>query len=142
MRWSASIGAAIAYVRGNRRWVAIFAAMIVTLAVAGTVNRAIKIAAGRSRPSVEIDVGLERPQSQLEVQRVSIRPYRSFERVLCRALFRQLARRRLVSANPAAHRLLAAVRWRASSVRCRLRRNAWRGLRGVCYAVRATPADA
>jgi undecaprenyl-diphosphatase len=57
-----AIGAAVAYGLGSRRWLAIFAAMIVACAVAGTVNRAIKIAAGRSRPSVEIDAGWNGPR--------------------------------------------------------------------------------
>ena len=50
-------GAATAYSIGSRRWMAVFAAMVIACAVAGTVNRAIKIVAGRSRPSVEIDAG-------------------------------------------------------------------------------------
>jgi undecaprenyl-diphosphatase len=56
------VGVAVAYGLGSRRWLAIFAAMIVACAVAGTVNRAIKIAAGRSRPSVEIDAGWNGPR--------------------------------------------------------------------------------
>ena len=56
------VGAGVAHLVGSRRWFAIFAAMIVACAVAGTVNRAIKIAAGRSRPSVEIDVGWNGPR--------------------------------------------------------------------------------
>jgi undecaprenyl-diphosphatase len=56
------VGMAFAYALGSRRWLAIFAAMIVACAVAGTVNRAIKIAAGRSRPSVEIDAGWNGPR--------------------------------------------------------------------------------
>ena len=56
------IGVAVAYALGRRRWLAIFAAMIVACAVAGTVNRAIKIAAGRSRPSVEVDAGWNGPR--------------------------------------------------------------------------------
>ena len=59
---AALVGAVIAYAVGNRRWVAIFVAMIVACAVAGTVNRAIKVAAGRSRPSVEIDAGWNGPR--------------------------------------------------------------------------------
>jgi undecaprenyl-diphosphatase len=50
-------GAAIAYARGNRRWVAIFAAMVLACAVAGSINRVIKVAAGRARPSVKVDTG-------------------------------------------------------------------------------------
>jgi undecaprenyl-diphosphatase len=56
------IGMGIAHLVGSRRWLAIFAAMIVSCAVAGTVNRAIKIAAGRARPSVEIDAGWNGPR--------------------------------------------------------------------------------
>jgi undecaprenyl-diphosphatase len=56
------IGVAVAYACGSRRWLAIFVAMIIACAVAGTVNRAIKIAAGRSRPSVEIDAGWNGPR--------------------------------------------------------------------------------
>lgn len=50
-------GALIAYALGNRRWVTVFAAMLIALTLASAVNRVIKIAAGRSRPSVTVDAG-------------------------------------------------------------------------------------
>jgi len=56
------IGAAVAYLRGNRHWIAIFAAMILACASAGVVNRVIKIAAGRARPSVMLDAGWNGPR--------------------------------------------------------------------------------
>jgi undecaprenyl-diphosphatase len=55
-------GAGIAHALGSRRWMAIFAAMVIACAVAGIVNRAIKIAAGRARPSVQIDAGWNGPR--------------------------------------------------------------------------------
>ena len=55
-------GAGAAYALRSRRWVAIFAAMVISCGVAGTVNRVIKIAAGRSRPSVQVDAGWNGPR--------------------------------------------------------------------------------
>jgi undecaprenyl-diphosphatase len=51
------IAAVLAYFAGSRQWLAIFLALVLACAVAGTVNRAIKIAAGRARPSVTMDPG-------------------------------------------------------------------------------------
>jgi len=56
------IGAAVSYAAGSRRWLGIFAAMVLACAVAGIVNRAIKMGAGRARPSVEIDAGWNGPR--------------------------------------------------------------------------------
>ncbi len=53
----ALIAAVLAYFAGSRQWLAIFLALVLACAVAGTVNRAIKIAAGRARPSVTMDPG-------------------------------------------------------------------------------------
>lgn len=53
--------AGIAYARGNRRWCKIFVAMVVACAIAGLATRIIKMAAGRSRPSVQVDVGWNGP---------------------------------------------------------------------------------
>ena len=58
----ALIGAAIAYRRRNQRWLRICVAMLVALALAGVATRVIKVAAGRSRPSVEIDAGFNGPR--------------------------------------------------------------------------------
>ena len=55
-------GALIAHFVGSRRWLAIFAAMVIACAVAGTVNRVIKIAAGRARPAVQVDAGWNGPR--------------------------------------------------------------------------------
>jgi undecaprenyl-diphosphatase len=52
----------VAYARRKRRWARIFLAMIVACALAGAVGRVIKIAAGRSRPSVELDAGWSGPR--------------------------------------------------------------------------------
>jgi membrane-associated phospholipid phosphatase len=54
-------GAAIAAALGRREWLVIFAAMVVACALAGSVNRAIKATAGRSRPSVKVDAGWNGP---------------------------------------------------------------------------------
>ena len=56
------LGAAAAYMLRSREWLAIFAAMVLACAATGTINRAIKIAAGRSRPSVEVDAGWNGPR--------------------------------------------------------------------------------
>ena len=74
MRWVSYIGdwqghalagllaAGIAHLRGNRRWVRVCVAMLVALALSGAVARVVKIGAGRSRPSVEIDAGFNGPR--------------------------------------------------------------------------------
>ena len=46
---------AAAWFRGSRRWMRIFAAMIVACALAGIVTRVVKIAAGRARPNVQTE---------------------------------------------------------------------------------------
>lgn len=51
-----------AYWRGNRRVVRICIAMLAALAIAGGAARVVKIVAGRSRPSVEIDAGFNGPR--------------------------------------------------------------------------------
>lgn len=51
------IGLAIAYRLSSRAWIAIFAAMLLALAIGSSANRVIKIAAGRSRPSVTTEAG-------------------------------------------------------------------------------------
>jgi len=56
-----AVGAVIAYALGSRRWLAIFAAMVLACAVAGVANRTIKMSAGRSRPSVKVDAGWNGP---------------------------------------------------------------------------------
>ena len=53
----ALIGIGIAYARRNRRWITILVAMIVACAIAGAINRVIKIGTGRSRPYVTSDAG-------------------------------------------------------------------------------------
>ena len=59
---AAVIGAVIAWRLGSRRWVRICIAMVVALAIAGAAARVVKIATGRARPSVEIDVGFNGPR--------------------------------------------------------------------------------
>ena len=54
-------GAAVAYALGRRDWLRIFLAMILACALAGAATRVIKIAAGRSRPSVTTNVGWKGP---------------------------------------------------------------------------------
>ena len=45
----------IAYLRGSKRWVRIFAAMLLACALAGIANRIVKISAGRARPNVQTE---------------------------------------------------------------------------------------
>jgi undecaprenyl-diphosphatase len=45
----------IAYLRGNKRWVRIFAAMLLACALAGIANRVVKISTGRARPNVQAE---------------------------------------------------------------------------------------
>ena len=54
--------AAIAYARDKQRWFRVFLAMILACAIAGTAARVIKVGAGRSRPSVQVDVGWNGPR--------------------------------------------------------------------------------
>ncbi|MBA3762447.1 MAG: phosphatase PAP2 family protein [Chthoniobacterales bacterium] len=58
------LGAAIAYALGKREWLVIFAAMVIACAVAGSVNRVIKVTAGRSRPSVKVERGWNGPSAK------------------------------------------------------------------------------
>ena len=55
-------GALIAWLAGSRRWLAIIVAMMLACALAGIVNRAIKITAGRARPTVQVDSGWNGPR--------------------------------------------------------------------------------
>ena len=59
---AALLALGLAYWRGNRRVVRICVAMLVALAIAGAAARVVKIAAGRSRPSVEVDSGFNGPR--------------------------------------------------------------------------------
>ena len=45
--------AGIAYLRGSKRWLRIFAAMILACALAGVAARVVKISTGRARPTVQ-----------------------------------------------------------------------------------------
>ncbi|MBA2433385.1 MAG: phosphatase PAP2 family protein [Chthoniobacterales bacterium] len=56
------LAAGIAHLLGHRRWRQIFIAMLVACALAGILNRAIKIGAGRARPSVQVDAGWNGPR--------------------------------------------------------------------------------
>lgn len=56
------IGAGLAYARKNRTWLIIFLAMVLACAAAGLVNRAVKMTAGRARPSVKVDAGWNGPR--------------------------------------------------------------------------------
>lgn len=58
----ALVGAAIAYALGSRRWIMICAAMVIACALAGTLNRVVKIGTGRARPSVTEDAGWNGPR--------------------------------------------------------------------------------
>ena len=52
----------IAYWRGSKRWMRIFAAMILACALAGISARVVKIATGRSRPNVQTEAGWNGPR--------------------------------------------------------------------------------
>ncbi len=43
----------VAWARGSKKWMRIFLAMLIALAIAGLVGRAIKVTSGRARPSVK-----------------------------------------------------------------------------------------
>ncbi|MFL6589903.1 MAG: phosphatase PAP2 family protein [Chthoniobacterales bacterium] len=53
---------AAAWSRGSKRWMRIFAAMIVACALAGGSARVVKIAAGRARPNVQTETRWNGPQ--------------------------------------------------------------------------------
>ncbi len=59
---AALLVAAIAYACGSRRWIMICAAMVIACALAGGVNRVVKIASGRARPTVTQDAGWNGPR--------------------------------------------------------------------------------
>ena len=52
----------IAFWRGNKKWVRIFAVMIVACALAGVVTRIVKISAGRARPNVQSETEWNGPR--------------------------------------------------------------------------------
>jgi undecaprenyl-diphosphatase len=52
----------IAYWRGSKRWLRIFAAMLIACALAGVSARVVKIATGRSRPHVQTEAGWNGPR--------------------------------------------------------------------------------
>ncbi|MDQ3414821.1 MAG: phosphatase PAP2 family protein [Verrucomicrobiota bacterium] len=53
---------AVAFFRGNKRWVQIGLTMIIACALAGIVTRGVKIATGRARPSVKQELGWTGPR--------------------------------------------------------------------------------
>jgi undecaprenyl-diphosphatase len=55
-------GLGIAYWRGSKKWVRVFAAMLLACAIAGVSARAIKIATGRARPSVKTEAPWSGPR--------------------------------------------------------------------------------
>lgn len=52
----------LAYLRRNKKWMRIFAAMILACALAGAAARVIKISTGRARPSVQTEAGWNGPR--------------------------------------------------------------------------------
>lgn len=52
----------IAYWKGNKRWMRIFAAMILACALAGVVTRVVKISTGRARPNVQSEAEWNGPK--------------------------------------------------------------------------------
>ena len=60
---------ALAYWRRNKKWMRIFAAMILACALAGAAARVIKISTGRARPSVQTEAEWNGPDSVLATTR-------------------------------------------------------------------------
>ncbi|MDQ6626182.1 MAG: phosphatase PAP2 family protein [Verrucomicrobiota bacterium] len=58
------VAALIAYLRGSRRWMRVFLAMVLACAIAGGVARIVKVSTGRARPTVQADVGWNGPRLQ------------------------------------------------------------------------------
>ncbi len=52
----------VAYFRRSKKWMRIFAAMILACALAGAAARVIKISTGRARPDVQTDAGWNGPR--------------------------------------------------------------------------------
>ena len=52
----------LAWTRGSKPWMRVFAAMIVACALAGIGARAVKIATGRARPNVQAEAGWNGPR--------------------------------------------------------------------------------
>jgi membrane-associated phospholipid phosphatase len=52
----------VSWWRGSKRWMRIFAAMLVACALAGISARVVKIATGRSRPNVQTEAGWNGPR--------------------------------------------------------------------------------
>lgn len=50
------LGVGIAWVRGNKKWMRIFLAMLIALSIAGLAGRALKFTTGRARPSVKSEL--------------------------------------------------------------------------------------
>lgn len=53
---------ALAYWRGKKKWMRVFAAMLLACALAGVATRAIKISTGRARPNVQTEAGWNGPR--------------------------------------------------------------------------------
>jgi undecaprenyl-diphosphatase len=52
----------VAYWRGSKRWLRIFAAMVLACALAGAAARVVKISTGRARPHVQTETGWNGPR--------------------------------------------------------------------------------
>jgi undecaprenyl-diphosphatase len=52
----------LAYWRGSKRWMRIFAAMLIACALAGVSARVVKVATGRARPNVQTEAGWNGPR--------------------------------------------------------------------------------
>ena len=50
------LGIGIAWIRGNKKWMRIFLAMLIALSIAGLAGRALKFTTGRARPSVKSEL--------------------------------------------------------------------------------------
>lgn len=53
---------AVAWSRGSKKWMRIFAAMVVACALAGIGARIVKVATGRARPNVQVESGWNGPR--------------------------------------------------------------------------------
>ena len=126
----------IAYCRGNKRWVRIFAAMILACALAGIANRVVKISAGRARPNVQAEARWSGPNFSSQLSIVPVRTHRGVDRIFRHPRLRFLAVWTRIAGHSAAHRVFTNVCRRASSLGCRRRgmaRRAHRLLRRAAH---------
>ena len=124
----------IAYWRGSKRWMRIFAAMILACALAGIATRVVKISTGRARPNVQTEAEWNGPSFSPRYNAFPVRAHRGLDRIFRDAGLRVMADRPRIAGDPAADRVFANVRRGASSIRCRVRSVVGSSGRGTCVA--------